>query len=387
MLKKIFTMFTSNKGNKDSMQEQENEQFFELKRLEFENTFDNVGYFDLKSKVAPVRNKGKMGLMNSNGDFLIPFGEYSIKGFSEGKTSVSKYINGINNIQIIDTVGEEIKRFTDLYHFGDFKNDTVIAQKNTEMYGKYNANWEIVIPFEYSYIENLDDNSMLVSNYEHNWWAVINNENEFTIPPIFTAIQHIDFVNKRVIRYKDAGYGIFDFKGNILRNLGNEIGFESIYIDGKHYKEREGVILIKDGFSGKNYSLVDTNFNTIVPFGRFLKISDINEGMVRVAGQINTQVLGERVSMSHFSNCGFLNLKGEMIIPMKFDFAGYFKEGLCVASINKKYGYINKNGDFVIEPQYDYCLPFNKGYAKVQIGNKFYIIDKQGNKIMKSKHY
>lgn len=72
---------------------------------------------------------------------------------------------------------------------------------------------------------------------------------------------------------------------------------------------------------------------------------------------------------------GFINRKGEIVIPPRFDLqlaarhpqamisSGRFKEGLACVRLNGFYGYINKSGAFVIPPQFHVAQDFSEGLA------------------------
>jgi hypothetical protein len=116
-------------------------------------------------------------------------------------------------------------------------------------------------------------------------------------------------------------------------------------------------------------------------------LSVINEGLVLFYNSVRVEKLDERVSSSQISTCGFLNTKGQIVIPAKFDFALYFTEGLSAVKQHEKWGYIDKKGNVVIPFKFDYALPFRSGYAKVQIKDDFFIIDQEGKIILNSKPY
>ncbi|EOH6548863.1 WG repeat-containing protein, partial [Campylobacter coli] len=50
---------------------------------------------------------------------------------------------------------------------------------------------------------------------------------------------------------------------------------------------------------------------------------------------------------------GFIDKSGKIIAKPKFDYGGYFSEGLASVGLNGKYGFIDKSGEFVIEPIFD----------------------------------
>ena len=50
---------------------------------------------------------------------------------------------------------------------------------------------------------------------------------------------------------------------------------------------------------------------------------------------------------------GYVNAKGENMIPAMYDYAGTFEGGVAVVGTGSKYGAINTKGDYVIQPMYD----------------------------------
>ncbi len=72
---------------------------------------------------------------------------------------------------------------------------------------------------------------------------------------------------------------------------------------------------------------------------------------------------------------GYINSKGEVIIPAQFYSAGNFSEGLAPVRLKSTYGYIDTKGNFAIPSKYDYSEQFNNGIAKVYLNGKHYFID------------
>ena len=68
-----------------------------------------------------------------------------------------------------------------------------------------------------------------------------------------------------------------------------------------------------------------------------------------------------------------------MVIPLIYDNASCFSEGL--AAVNKKglWGFINSSGNEVIPFKYSYAVSFYQGSGKVlKASGKWYYIDKSG---------
>ncbi|MCX7652590.1 MAG: WG repeat-containing protein [Bacteroidia bacterium] len=69
---------------------------------------------------------------------------------------------------------------------------------------------------------------------------------------------------------------------------------------------------------------------------------------------------------------GYINTKGEQIIPCQYEDALPFSEGLAPVAIGKKWGYIDKSGKEVIRPEYEKADMFVNGFARVQKDDNHY---------------
>lgn len=82
---------------------------------------------------------------------------------------------------------------------------------------------------------------------------------------------------------------------------------------------------------------------------------------------------------------GFINRRGEEVIPCQFKESNSFTEGLApVCNEEGKWGYIDKNGNLVIDYQFDGACCFICGIALIKLNEKYGFINKNGNKINKN---
>jgi hypothetical protein len=78
---------------------------------------------------------------------------------------------------------------------------------------------------------------------------------------------------------------------------------------------------------------------------------------------------------------GYINGKGEIVIPPRFDWVGgdFADNGLAYAKENGKWGYIDKTGAFIIPPRFDDAGNFaDNGLAAVKENGRYGYIDKTG---------
>ena len=59
-----------------------------------------------------------------------------------------------------------------------------------------------------------------------------------------------------------------------------------------------------------------------------------------------------------------------------------FYNGLAAIQLNNKWGYINKKGEVVVPPVYDRCYPFSEGLGRVQKGKKWGYLDPNGEAVI-----
>jgi hypothetical protein len=93
---------------------------------------------------------------------------------------------------------------------------------------------------------------------------------------------------------------------------------------------------------------------------------------------------------------GYIDRSGKLIIPVQFEDAFSFSEGLAAVENKGNWGFIDKTGKTVLELQYDKACRFSEGLASVRIPSngpladsyagatgKWGFIDKNGNMLIK----
>jgi hypothetical protein len=84
---------------------------------------------------------------------------------------------------------------------------------------------------------------------------------------------------------------------------------------------------------------------------------------------------------------GYINDRGETIIPFIFEEANVFFEGLARVKMNGMYGYINPSGQVVIPCIYPFAGYFHSGFARVEQNGKFGFIDRSGITVINFIYY
>jgi hypothetical protein len=123
--------------------------------------------------------------------------------------------------------------------------------------------------------------------------------------------------------------------------------------------------------SNGKWIFVDSATMTQVIRDEFDYVDFFNEGLA-VVGVNNKQ--------------GFINKKGELVIPIVYDNANRFIEGLAAVSIGNKWGFIDKNGKVVVSLKYDRAIDFSEGLAAVCIQDKWGFINNRGEIVIPLKY-
>jgi hypothetical protein len=126
---------------------------------------------------------------------------------------------------------------------------------------------------------------------------------------------------------------------------------------------------------------------------RFGTAGDFSEGLAPVTvtedGFVdNEELVGETTSFPDRPEAppawGFINTKGEVVVPMIYEKALGFREGLAPVRQGGKWGYIDRQGRMVIGAGFEDARRFRKGIAEVVIGGNIAYIDKSGNLVVRT---
>ncbi|MNJ91958.1 KWG Leptospira [compost metagenome] len=194
------------------------------------------------------------------------------------------------------------------------------------------------------------------------------------------ARQHriIDVKNEPVkteqaFKIRDAfGINVSNFQNDLLlvqvngkhgyMNPAGKMAIPAIYDGGNDFSG--GFAAVK---KGANYVILDTKGKETPLSVAVLDVRDFSEGLAPV------KTTDKKI--------GFVNPKGEMVIPAQFENTGYFSNGLAwVKTVDRKYGFIDKTGKWVLEPQFEMAKDFDakSGLARVKKGEKWCYVNAKG---------
>ena len=135
---------------------------------------------------------------------------------------------------------------------------------------------------------------------------------------------------------------------------------------------------------GGKYGFVDNEGGLRIP-AQFDKALDFAENMAPAARVEGTKVYGRgeagpdcRIQALRW---GYIDPKGEEVIPFRYDEARPFSEGRAAVLSGGKWGFIDTKGGWIASSQFEWAGDFHDGMARVQMASNgpYGYIDKEGN--------
>ncbi len=171
-----------------------------------------------------------------------------------------------------------------------------------------------------------------------------------------------------------------------------------MYVDIKKYSE--GVIAVKS--SNGKYGYVDKTGKVVIPF-KYDDAEEFHNGtavvyikdgytLIDKSGKILLEKIYSGVMASYSDlieiydketkKYGYINNSGEIVIPLIYDNATYFENGVAFVKISEKYRMIDTNGKYKNEKTYDYATVCIEGMALVINNDKYGFVDETGKEII-----
>jgi hypothetical protein len=215
--------------------------------------------------------------------------------------------------------------------------------------------------------------------YADGTWGFINREGKMVIRP-----QFVDFQGKDIILP-----GASPFSENLaLVNVLMKTGRSNLRLTSWAYIDREGnrrltlvgkypwleaneinttrVGNFSEGLARFELMLtgyMNTRGEVVIPF-RYHGARDFHEGLAAVKIYLPSDGKTSRSA----TRWGLIDRQGKMVIDYRFEWAGDFSEGLAsVQEKDKKVGFINQAGKYMLLPRFDAAGDFSEGLAPVAI--------------------
>ncbi len=371
--------------------------------------------YDFKAQSARVRLNGNMGLIDTNGNVIIPMEYRSISNFDDDgiavitdKASMRGFVNSKGKF-LSDIKYPRLTAFNGNYAMANTAEEysyTLLIDKNFK---------EKELK-KYPYILDIWDNGNIVVRNKNDKVGVIDTKFRVVVPFIYENINSHDTVGVsdtshggpyKVVKNKKMGYIdkngeiilpiIYDYVGEYMPNGATEVS-----INGEKYLVSDYDKLIKAEHMHKNIYKSQSDDGGVI----YINSEDgtrVGENDIVLASEyVNGVALAvknaevETYFGKHMEPCyGLVNESGEIIRNFDIETVKYYgqsafanesgsicpyaiSDSLIAVNSDYKWGYINLSGEVVIEPVWRQATDFRHGYARVQDGDDWVTIDKDG---------
>lgn len=278
----------------------------------------------------------------------------------------------------IDINGKPIIKFANRFFInGDFneglasicKSEAAAKNDDTKKCGFINKKGEIIIPLEFTDAHSFNEGLAPVQIQDifgTKSWGYINYDGKFVINPNYRTAS--GFHEGLATVSFDQGQGIINNKGETIINPNSTSEYTikfSEFSEGLAKVSRNRFSKYYDGVSNI-YGFINTKGDMVIPLKYYDALS-FSEGVAKVSD-----------GQKH----GFIDKNDKLIIPLQFEEASSFKSGLASVYQGGKCGYIDKKGKLVIPIIYDFCESFSEGLAAVKIQANWGYINKNGEFII-----
>lgn len=225
--------------------------------------------------------------------------------------------------------------------------------------------------------------------------GLLDRSGEWKIKPIFGYAKRFGPAMQYVVHY-NGGVGVIDISNNRWVIPNNFKYIDKLGDNGLAVADKKGL----KGF-------IDQNGNWVLNPGSFEDISSFNEYGLAVAkengkcGFINTKfewvikpVSEEKYCFLRFDEAGLfkytvggkiglMDKQGTVTVAPQFDKIFPLSRGLYPVQLNNKWGFLNAKGDIKIPLKFDSATGFDKmGMARVRLNGKSYIINTDGRLLL-----
>ena len=355
-----------------------------MSKLEFNdytvNKYIYIGEFN-EGLACVKNNKGLWGFINKRGKEVIPCQFKEAKSFNEGLAPVCNeegvwgYINKKGSFVI--SCQNHLTFYTDEYTTAyNFYDGIARVRRSFLNYLYINRQGEEITKKKFSSINDFKNGLGVVTYYEHDAeiYSYINQDGELFGK--YKWCSNFDDDGFAVIKSKDEyGYYIINREFKLIKRIE---AFPNTFFwritDNAIKGFSEGMVLCCDSFANKFF--YDYKNDKYLPC-LFSGTREFKDG-VSISDMYISEGFGATRNFGFIKKDGFMKLFSENIYKEIRD----FNEGLAaVKNIDGLWGFINKKGEEIIPCQFKSIDDFSEGLAGViDKDNNLYYIDKKGNK-------
>lgn len=232
--------------------------------------------------------------------------------------------------------------------------------KQSYSYGYIDKTGKVIISLKYREANDFSDERAVVMTHDLTKYGYIDKTGKMVIKQQFNN-GAMDFSEGLAAVGINGKWGYIDKSGKFVIALQ--------YLSAQSFHDGLAVVHHIDG----KYKYIDKTGKVAIEINASMEFSD---GMTSVGSTYK---------------CGYADVTGKVIIPIKYSECQKFSEGLASVTINtpkiSAKGFIDKTGKVVIEPKFNSTVPFSEGLSLVKYNENFQTkegyVDKSGNIVIK----
>ncbi len=255
-------------------------------------------------------------------------------------------------------------------------------------YGFINKNGKLAVPLKYERAGSFSHGLAMVS--QNDKFGFIDTTGKLAIPLIWDYAS--DFSDGVALVIKGKGHGYIDTKGKVVIPVNLRLAYDF----------NDGLAIFFD--KNDKYGFIDKAGNTVIET-KYYSVNKFSEGLAKLklelgkpsayidkTGKLITDFIYEASSdflegLACVSldgrTYGFIDTKGEVAIPFKYNYAYPFRDGVSQVKLNGKWGMINRQGKLVIPCIYDELTGFQEGLAQITVNGQKGFINEEGTVVVK----
>lgn len=348
-----------------------------------------VHYAD--ENIIKAEKDGKYGFIDLKGNWLFEKTKSVYALFDCTNGLIKCKVNG--KYGFLDKKGNEV--ITTRYDNADGFNEFGIARvsntnadtKYKTLYGYINKKGEEVIPLKYEMLTSFTNGLANAKDPDTNRFGFLDKTGKWVLKPIYIyASNSFDNAGGAWVKMTDDKYHYINKTGADLGILDSADVTSRSFKDGYHVAANtnypyalinqsgkiikmiddcDGIYSFSENFAGYKskktgqFGYIDLNGNKIGS-AEFTGFSGFSEGVARVAKTINGK-----------TKHGYINTRGEIVIPFDFDAATSFKDGWAVVTKDSTQFFIDRKGNLKAPPRkYNQLSEFKSGFSLGTIKNE-----------------
>jgi hypothetical protein len=357
--------------------------------------------FQIDSNLIGVKQNGKWGMKDISGKDILPLEYDQVFPYSQNQvilaTKGTQYgfvdANGkwlFEKVKSVYTLngcyeGMIMCSVSGKYGYLDLKGDEVIVTKydyassfnklglakvgkksstssSTTLYGYIDKKGNEVIPVKYESLGEFYSGLTYAKDPETNRYGFFDKTGKWILNPVYLDLLSFDEYGGVWVKQTDAKWHYINKTGKDLGSLDDK---GTLY----RYFGNQGYAVIEN--NNADYVLLDKNGSTVKKIDDCDAIYNFNYGV----GGYKCKSTGKY---------GFIDINGNKITGCDFD--GF--EGFTEAGINKvtktidgknKSGYVDAKGNIILPIVYDYVYNFRDGWGLIYKDGKYFYVDRNGN--------